>query len=331
MGPQAHRCDGQGARRAGLTVEVDQARISLLAIAPPDAVIDRLRAFEIACGRKSGLRLVREDGVVAASIDPSRIERLGPVVEAAALIAGVRLLLRHPLGDVYVPVGGDLNSRPSGLWAAIGDAIDEDAVERSRGEASGGDPFRHVRVDLVRGVATAVDARLPRVEPTGGPADDFGSEKFDDVDYHQEAAVAAGQPIEHAFTHMGLFLAWAIRHNLHDPRFFPADHIGRIEAGAWSGSDIADDVDGKLVSDMFTAEGAEFASARYGDYLEAYGKIFADKSDYGVTDDASSASRIEPILDEFYRAWIAAGKPPPEPSPVSDLVTSELSRIPDIP
>jgi hypothetical protein len=314
-----------------VTVEHDQTRITVLAIAPQDAVIDRLRAFEIACGRKSGLRLVREDGVVAVSIDPSRIERLGPVVEAAAVIAGVRLLLRHPLGDVDVPLGGELNSRPSGLWAAIGDAIDEDAIERSRRAASDGDPFRHVRVDMVQGVATAADARPPRVEPIGGPADDLGSEKFDDVDYHQGAAEAAGQPIEQAFTHIGLFLAWAIRHDLHDPAFFPADHVGRIKAGAWTGSDIADDVDGKLVSDVFTAEGAEFASAQYGEYLEAYGNTFADMPDYGVTDDASSASRIEPILDELYRAWIAAGKPPPEPSAVTDLEATEPSRIPDIP
>jgi hypothetical protein len=312
-------------------VEVDQTRISLLAIAPPDAVIDRLRAFELACGRKSGLRLVREDGVVAVSIDPSMIERLGPLVEAAAVIARVRLLLRHPLGDVDVPVGGEIISRPSGLWAAIGDAIDEDAVERSRGQAPDGDPFRHVRVDLIQGVATAVDARPPRVEPIGGPADDFGSEKFDDVDYHQEAAVAAGQPMAHAFTHMGLFLAWAIRHNLHDPGFFPVDHVDRIKAKTWTGSDIADDVDGKLVSDMFTAEGAEFASAQYGEYLEAYGNTFPDMPDYGVTDDASSASRIEPILDELYRAWIAAGKPPPEPSAVTDLEATELSQIAGIP
>jgi hypothetical protein len=311
-------------------VELDQTRISLLAIAAPDAVIDRLRAFEIACGRKSGLRLVREDGVVAVSIDPSRIERLGPVVEAAAVIAGVRLLLRHPLGDVDIPVGGDVDSRPSGLWAAIGDAIDEGAVERSRGMSSG-DPFRHVRVDLIHGVATVVDARPPRVEPKGGPADDFGSEKFDDVDYHQGAAEAAGQPIDQAFTHMGLLLAWAIRHDLHDPRLFPADHIDRIKDRSWSGSDIADDVDGKLVSDMFTAEGAEFASARYGEYLEAYGTTFADMSDYGVPDDPSTASKIEPVLDELYGAWLGAGKPAPETPAVSNREALALPPIPDIP
>jgi hypothetical protein len=292
-----------------VTVEHPQTGIRLLAIAQPDAKIDRLRAFEIACGRKSGLRLVREDGVVAVWIDPSRIERLGPVVEAAALIAGIRLLLRHPLGDVDVPLGGDLDNRPSGLWAAIGDAVDEDAVERSRGGESGGDPFRHIRVDLVQGVAMAADARPPRVEPIGGPADDFGSVKFDDIDYHEDATISAGQPIEQAFTHMGLFLAWAIRHDLHDPRSFPADHVGRIKTGTWTGSDIADDVDGKLVSDMFTAEGAGFAAARYGVYLEVYENTFADLPDYGVADDASAAARIEPLLDELYRAWIAAGKP----------------------
>jgi hypothetical protein len=305
--------------------------IEFVAIAPPGAEIDLLRAFEIACGRKNGLRLVREDGVVVVSIDPSRIERLGPVVEAAAVIAGVRLLLRHSLGDVDVPLGDDLDNRPSGLWAAIGDAVDEDAVARSRGTSSRGDPFRHVRVDLIEGVATVADARPPRAEPTGGPAQDLGPEKFDDVDYHQGAAEAAGQPIERAFTHMGLFLAWMIRHDLHDPRMFPRDHVEAIKQRSWTGSDIADDVDGKLVSDLFTAEGAEFAAARYGDYLEAYGSAFADLADYGVADGPASSAAIEPILDELYRAWIDAGKPPPEPSPDIDLEALGLPSFPDIP
>jgi hypothetical protein len=130
---------------------------------------------------------------------------------------------------------------------------------------------------------------------------------------------------------MGLFLAWAIRRDLCDKRWFPSDHLAKIRARTWTGSDIADDVDGKLISDMFSTDGAEFATARYRDYLQAFGETFADLPDYGVADDASTASRIEPVLDHLYQSWIEAGRPAPAPPPDIDLETLGLPPIPDIP
>jgi hypothetical protein len=56
-----------------------ESTIDLIAIPPADDVIDRLRAFEIACGRrKRGLRLETRVDRVLISIDPSQIERFVP-------------------------------------------------------------------------------------------------------------------------------------------------------------------------------------------------------------------------------------------------------------
>ena len=45
---------------------------------------------------------------------------------------------------------------------------------------------------------------------------------YDKLDWHLDAAVAAGRLEENAFTHIGIYLAWLIRNNLHDPESFPS-------------------------------------------------------------------------------------------------------------
>ena len=39
----------------------------------------------------------------------------------------------------------------------------------------------------------------------------------DRVDYHVDSTIDAGQPIEHAATHIGHFLQWLILHDLPSP------------------------------------------------------------------------------------------------------------------
>jgi hypothetical protein len=59
---------------------------------------------------------------------------------------------------------------------------------------------------------------------------------YDKLDWHYDAAVEAGQPGENGFTHIGIYLAWLIRHDLHDPDSFPADHVEAIKRGKMTGS-----------------------------------------------------------------------------------------------
>lgn len=138
---------------------------------------------------------------------------------------------------------------------------------------------------------------------------------YDRGDYHYDSTIAAGQPARNAFAHIGLYLAWAIRRRLHDPEIFRPEHVSLIDRGEMTGSDLEDEVDGKLHEALFTPEGRAFTGARYDDYLAAYAAAFADRSDYSVVDDAQSYARIAPALDGLYAAWIAAGRPLPPPEP----------------
>ena len=147
----------------------------------------------------------------------------------------------------------------------------------------------------------------------------MGPTKYDDIDYHVGPAEEAGQPPEHAFTHIGLYLAWLIRHDLHDPRWFPPEHIEAVKRGEMTGSDLADDIDSKLLSDSMTADGAAFSDARYRAYLRECADLFSDAPDYGVVDDDASYATVEPLLDRLYAEWIGAGRPAPAPETPSSL------------
>jgi hypothetical protein len=132
---------------------------------------------------------------------------------------------------------------------------------------------------------------------------------YDELDWHYDTAIEAGQPEENAFTHIGLYLAWLIRHDLHDPELIPTHHSDALKRGEMTGSDLADDIDGKLVGDVMTTEGQAFSDAVYQRYLADYATAFADVPEYGVVDDAASYARIEPFIDRLYAEWLASGGP----------------------
>lgn len=135
---------------------------------------------------------------------------------------------------------------------------------------------------------------------------------YDKIGWHEDAAVEAGQPADNAFTHIGLYLAWLIRRDLHDPRLFRPEDVAAVKRGEMTGSDLADEIDGKLVADAMNREGRAFADARYERYLELYEETFADAAPYSVRDEAETFARIEPALDGLYESWVAEGRPKPE-------------------
>jgi hypothetical protein len=138
---------------------------------------------------------------------------------------------------------------------------------------------------------------------------------YDKVDWHLDSAVSAGHPPENAFTHIGFYLAWLIRRDLHDARKFPPDHIAAVKRGEMTGSDLADDVDRKLFSQLMNAEGRAFSDARYGAYVTEYGEVFNDVPDYAVTDDDANYRRAELLLDRIHSEWVAKGRPKASPQP----------------
>lgn len=258
--------------------------------------------------------MTRKETGFDLSIDPARIGAVGPIIEAAAVATGLRVELRDLAAEIR---SSGLDGRASGVWAAIGNAVDEDEVLRSRGESPAGDLYRQLRVEEIDHTRVVVDARPPLVDPVGGPPMDAGPQKFDDVGWHDGAAAEAGQPREHAFTHIGIFLAWIIRHDFHDASWFPRDHVRAVKDGTMTGSDIADDIDGKLISDEMTADGAAFTAARYDRYMTEYNDLLGEDADYRVPETQALYARVAPVIDGLYAEWVAAGRPAPEPKEAS--------------
>lgn len=76
---------------------------------------------------------------------------------------------------------------------------------------------------------------------------------YDKLDWNHDSAVAAGQPPENALAHIGFYLAWLIRHDLHRPRAFPAAHLAAVGSGEMTGSDLADDIEPRAPAHPATA------------------------------------------------------------------------------
>jgi hypothetical protein len=281
-----------------------------------DDLATRLDRFAEIYRSRRGVRVARKDTGFNLSVDPARIETVGPVIEAAADAAGLRIVIDNLAAEIN---SSGLDGWASGVWAAIGNAVDEDEVVRSRGESPAGDLFRHLRVEEVDGTRVVVDARPPLVDPVDGSPMDAGPQKFDDVGWHDGPAAEAGQPREHLFTHIGIFLAWLIRHDLHDAHWFPRDHIRGVKAGSMTGSDIADDIDWKLISDEMSADGAEFTAARYDRYMSEYNDLLGEDADYRVPETHALYARVAPLIDRLYGEWVSAGRPAPEPKDASPL------------
>jgi len=158
---------------------------------------------------------------------------------------------------------------------------------------------------------------------------------YDRTDWHIDSAVEAGQPRENAFAHIGLYLAWLIRHDLHDPSLFPADHLDAVRRGEMTGSDIADDIDGKLIGQAMNAEGQAFSDARYEAYLGEYAELFDDLPEYSVEDGPEAYDKVERLLDRMYAEWVDGGRPGPSTrtDPLIEVEdfppTSSMIMVPD--
>jgi hypothetical protein len=134
---------------------------------------------------------------------------------------------------------------------------------------------------------------------------------FDRLDWHLDAAVERGRPPEQAFTHIGLFLAWLVRHDLHDPAAFGSDAtaLEAVRSGAAPGSVLRDAVGDALTSGALSPEGDAFTAWYYPTYLDDYAVAFADQPDYGVVENDAAYARIAPTIDRRFAEWRAAGEP----------------------
>jgi hypothetical protein len=269
--------------------------VLLSADGPADAR-ERLRQL---IHRRAGLRVRPQGDRLTLEVAANRIEAVGPVVEAAALAAGI--VLRLDALDAVIESKG-LDGRASRLWAAIGDAADRRAVDRGRGVTPSIGLLHLVRVEERDGRRAAVDDRPPLVDRPSGPAPDAFPTKFDDADWHGDGAEAAGQPPDHAWTHMALYLTWLIRHHL-VARARLRRRAQYVRDGGVVDREFMQWVDFQLTSDDMTDAGAAFSEAHYKDYVAAYNRVFAGEPDYSIPADADAYARVEPELDALSSAW----------------------------
>ncbi|MBX3029516.1 MAG: hypothetical protein KF809_05115 [Chloroflexi bacterium] len=150
---------------------------------------------------------------------------------------------------------------------------------------------------------------------------------MDKLDWHWDAAVGAGQPGEQGFVHVACVLAWAIQRDLVAERIWPSDLVERVRDGSVTLDELIEASDQRLVDPMLTHEGRRFIAHSYDAFLHAYDEAFPDVPDYAVPFDATTRHVTAGLLDDLYGAWVAAGRPKPEPGEDDDLTPEESEAL----
>ena len=134
---------------------------------------------------------------------------------------------------------------------------------------------------------------------------------FDKAKYHFGGKWPAGLPIEQAYVHTGLFLAWLINRALISVDFATRqrDAIESIRSRTLTGPSLFHAIDGVLDSAMLSAEGRAFCEEYYdlksGPYIDEYESLLARDlpSLYHVTDTWAAYDRLAQHLDRRFAEW----------------------------
>jgi hypothetical protein len=154
---------------------------------------------------------------------------------------------------------------------------------------------------------------------------------YDNFDFHVSDAVENGQPEDNAFTHIGFFIAWLIRHDLVNQNLIGETIPQQVRSGALRPNELRDVVDGALVAEFLAPEGIAFADAYYDRYAREYAAEFSDLPAYGVPDEPEYEARITPIIDRAYATWVGDGRPKPRARSGPKLPEgTDPSRLPRI-
>jgi len=141
--------------------------------------------------------------------------------------------------------------------------------------------------------------------------------------WHTEGAFPKDQPPEQGYVHIGVFVAWLADHDMLDPGWVSQPGAERAVAAIRERQatpcSLRDMSDGRLGSDMLTAEGQGFAGAYYAPeygYPRDWRRAFRRLADgYAVPDDWEAYDHIEPLIELRYRQWVAADRPELMPLP----------------
>lgn len=134
--------------------------------------------------------------------------------------------------------------------------------------------------------------------------------KLDDCSWHDSADnFPTDLPQENGATHIGMFVAWAIRQGFWTDDPYCAEGVEKVRQRKMTGRDfLMEFSDGKFVSDDLTAEGRRFAESYYKkDYFNDYFGTVGDglPTGYEVEDSWENYDRVAEVIG---RRWAAIRK-----------------------
>jgi hypothetical protein len=152
--------------------------------------------------------------------------------------------------------------------------------------------------------------------------------------WHTEGAFPKDQPPEQGYVHIGAFVTWLALHDMLDPGWVARSGARRAVAAIRKRSEspcaLRDVTDGRLASDMLTAEGQGFTGAYYAPeygYARDWRRVFGRRADrYATPDEWETYDRIEALIDLRHRQWIEAGRPELMPLPRALSLLLRLAR-----
>jgi hypothetical protein len=255
-------------------------------------------------GWREGLRLSvwRRQRWLTLYVSWDDVADLGPRIHAMARRLSLGLMLPQ-IGWTVQPEGQDHR-----IWDAIQRGAEDSHDELLMVDRGQFDPYRFVHVSTIDDTAAlTIDeaAFVPRNRPR--PA--YVSSSYDNWGWHAVADRFADvdDPVE-AFVHIGMFLTWAISHDLMDPSLFDASTIAAVRARDMIGTDLRHDVDGKLVAGMLSDEGRSFADWYYGapeslfldDWVATFGEA---ANEYSVPNTWATYDQIADVIDRRFEQW----------------------------
>lgn len=134
---------------------------------------------------------------------------------------------------------------------------------------------------------------------------------YDKAKYHYDGEFPKGLPLEKAYVHAGMYLAWAIEHDLFSEELAKdfADILVNLKNRTIAPGEAYGIFGEALVSDMFTVEGNAFTSDYFdfdsGKYLNDYELMLAAHlpNIYYVEDTWANYDKIKSKIDQRYKQW----------------------------
>jgi len=161
--------------------------------------------------------------------------------------------------------------------------------------------------------------------------------KYDDASWHAGGDFPADVPYSQGGVHIAIFLAWLIRRGLYNAELFETADVEVVEQQTISILGLLDRFDEKLVTEELSAEGNAFAAYYYGlpeegvvpPYLNDYDRTLSAglPSLYHVAPTWENYAKLEPVIDQRYREWIAGDRPAAPARADTSVPVSTLRNI----